>query len=239
MRMLKLRRVLVLALTMSIILPVMSLSAANLGQTSKKFDALTSSKSGGMTISPTAVGGPTTKVSAKTTTKMPACKVGDRGPGGGIVFYVSAIKINVQPGISLGGHCLEAAPRTWKGTTGNQVIPWQCWAPTAVVTGVGIGKGAVNTRKIMAGCDTLSIVIRRVANLIFGGKSDWFVPSRNELNLMYTNLYSPGVGGFAAGFYWGSSEKGGDWLWLQPFNIELVDYEDPNIYYVWPVRAYG
>ena len=47
----------------------------------------------------------------------------------------------------------------------------------------------------------------RVSCLVSGGKDDWFLPSNDELDLMYDNLHLQGVGGFAATNYWGS-EKG-------------------------------
>lgn len=72
-------------------------------------------------------------------------------------------------------------------------------------TGFGIGAGASNTKKIMAGCSTSNIAARRAGNLTFGGQNDWFLPSRFELNQMYVNLHS--VGGFESDRYWSSSEN--------------------------------
>lgn len=136
----------------------------------------------------------------------PTCKVGDIGPGGGRVFYVSTTVINVQPGISSGGRCLEAAPNTWAGTGSDPLLRWGCPGTTIFGTKAAIGNGASNTKKIMARCGRLNIAARRAGNLTLGGLSDWFLPSRAELYFMRLNLHGAGIGGFATGYYWSSSE---------------------------------
>jgi uncharacterized protein (TIGR02145 family) len=55
---------------------------------------------------------------------------------------------------------------------------------------------------------------------------DWFLPSKDELNLMYVNLHLFGVGGFAGEDYWSSSEyltSAGD-AWTQYFWDGSVSY---------------
>ncbi|MBV5280259.1 MAG: hypothetical protein J0651_03100, partial [Actinobacteria bacterium] len=47
------------------------------------------------------------------------CQVGDTGPGGGKVFYVSGSAINAVSGVSGGGIYLEMAPATFSKTTFN------------------------------------------------------------------------------------------------------------------------
>ncbi len=157
------------------------------------------------------------------------CVIGDEGPGGGIVFYVSTTKINVQPGISSGGYCLEAAPKTWNNTASDPLLNWGCygtWIGGSLSTGVGIGTGASNTAKIMADCSPLNIAARRAGDSTFGGWDDWFLPSKGELDLMWTNLASatPSLGDFREDYYWSSSQNnsinavwGGNTAWVQYF----------------------
>jgi hypothetical protein len=42
--------------------------------------------------------------------------------------------------------------------------------------------------------------------LEYNGYSDWFLPSLDELNLMFINLESAGIVVFTKDFYWSSSE---------------------------------
>jgi hypothetical protein len=47
--------------------------------------------------------------------------------------------------------------------------------------------------------------------------SDWFFPSKEELNAMYEQLHKKGLGGFDDIYYWGSSEHNGNYAWGQSF----------------------
>ena len=54
--------------------------------------------------------------------------------------------------------------------------------------------------------------------LILNGYSDWYLPSKEELNSVYVNLKQVGVGGFADNSYWSSTENDGDDAWRQHFD---------------------
>jgi hypothetical protein len=69
-----------------------------------------------------------------------------------------------------------------------------------------------------------------------GGYTDWFLPSKGELNLMYENLKVSGVGGFADDAYWSSSEYNADIAWVQDFYDGYQYYSHKNNAY--RVRAF-
>jgi hypothetical protein len=132
------------------------------------------------------------------------CAVGEIGPSGGYVFYVSPTVINVAAGISSGGIYLEAAPVSAQGTA-----QFGCTGTSAPGTSYAVGSGAANTLAIMNACATAGIASRVIAGATYNGFSDWFMPSLDEMTLIYNNLYnrSPSLGGFT-GIDYGSSSEG-------------------------------
>jgi hypothetical protein len=49
------------------------------------------------------------------------------------------------------------------------------------------------------------------------GHDDWFLPSKDELDLMYRNLKQKGLGGFSNDWYWSSSLDDTGYSWGQYF----------------------
>jgi hypothetical protein len=126
-------------------------------------------------------------------------KVGDRGPAGGWIFYDKGVFSN-------GWRYLEAAPvdlgeAQWGGN--DKIVGG---------TDEGVGAGKHNTQLILEQLRQLG-ESGKAAQLCVqyrgGGMSDWFLPSMDELNLMYENLNATGIGDFDDGLYWTSSEGRG------------------------------
>jgi hypothetical protein len=112
---------------------------------------------------------------------------------GGLVFYNDG-----------NGHGFTCAPADQ--STG---APWGCFG-TAITGADGtiLGSGAQNTTDIYFGCSTSNIAARICYNLVLNGYSDWYLPSKDELKLVYTNLKVQGYGSFdSLASYWSSSEN--------------------------------
>jgi hypothetical protein len=140
------------------------------------------------------------------------CKVGDTGPGGGIVFYVASSNFP-STGSDCGTTCryLEAAPSDQSGGG-----PWCDNSSTFLgATSTGIGGGMDNT--IIADATCMSGAIQIAADYSNNSKTDWYLPSRDELNQLY--LQRGKVGSFSAANYWSSSENSAYGAWAQGFFI--------------------
>ena len=156
-------------------------------------------------------------------------EIGDTGPGGGKVFYVN-------PNAAVDGWTyLEAAP---ENATASAI--W--WSSTSVdvtgAVGIAVGTGKTNTAAIIAAHpgDTAA---NNAAWACFGyrgpkGKTDWFLPSKDELNELYKARSFLGI---TLVWYWSSSQRGSDNLraWLQDFNHGGQDGGPKS--YDYPVRA--
>jgi Protein of unknown function (DUF1566) len=143
--------------------------------------------------------------------------------GGGIIFYIDGT----------GLHGLISA--TSDQSTGT---PWGCMGTLIGGTGTAIGTGQANTTLIVNGCSTAGIAARICDDLVMNGYSDWFLPSKDELNLLYQQIAV--VGGFANWYYWSSSEYNATGAWYQSFSSGIQYSYDVkyDTYCVRAVRAF-
>ena len=75
------------------------------------------------------------------------------------------------------------------------------------------------------------------ANYTDGTYSDWFLPSKDELNEMFVNLHQQGLGNFADGFYWSSTQSNDWYAWLQDFGYSTTNQTSMYKNYATNVRA--
>jgi hypothetical protein len=120
--------------------------------------------------------------------------------GGGVIFYVDATTF----------HGLISA--TTDQSTGAL---WGCDTVFIGGTATAIGTGQANTTGIVNGCSEAGIATRICNDLVLNGFSDWFLPSKDELNQMY--IQENVIGGFSGNFYWSSSEVDIYSVWFQSF----------------------
>jgi TolB-like protein len=136
-------------------------------------------------------------------------KIGDTGPAGGIVFYDKFSNAG-------GWRYLEVAPAETE-----QRFPWSAGGRVDGIS-PALGDGKRNTQLIVEVLQREKIggAAQYCDDLEYGGYTDWFLPSRDELDLMYRNLKEKGLGGFVSGNYWSSSETNdGYWYaWIQVFS---------------------
>jgi len=170
---------------------------------------------GTTTITVTIVDGGFTATCTVTVNPAPVA-VGD-SYGGGIVAYILQ---SGDPGyISGQTHGLIAALSDQGSST------WGCYGTDiSGADGTEIGTGHQNTHDmITAGCTNAAQLCHGVT---INGYSDWFLPSKDELNKLCLNKVK--IGGFADACYWSSSEGGATTAWAQYFGSCYQHYDDKD-----------
>jgi hypothetical protein len=82
---------------------------------------------------------------------------------------------------------------------------WGCYGSSVGASGSGFGTGSQNTIDIETGCSTSGTAADICANLTLGGYNDWFLPSIDELEMLFANAANY-QGSFGNGYYWSSTE---------------------------------
>ena len=158
--------------------------------------------------------------------------IGDTGPSGvGLVFYVT----------DGGLHGLEVAPddqstsSSWSNITNLEIG----------TTGTAIGTGYANTEAIIDQQWHTASAAKICRDYTGGGKTDWFLPSRDELNAIWENIVNNGDGekiglsGDPWEVYWSSTEHSSSTAWFQSLNIfQQTDWGKGLYRQVRAVRAF-
>jgi hypothetical protein len=206
------------------------------------------------------------------------CAIGETGPGGGTVFYYSAAGFNcgasfTSTGSPTGGQChyLEYAPAGWNGP---RVDPYAYWSPNTTTsvgaTSTAIGSGYKNTELMRVNNGTIFHPDTRpyagayIRSKTLGGKSDWYLPSKDELNQLCKSARglpattpdieadgtagtasnvdngqgSNSILGWVADHYWSSSENAPSKAYSKDFRGNTVYLGKIWAFIIRPIRAF-
>ena len=134
--------------------------------------------------------------------------------GGGVIFHLWKDNAGVEHGLIV--------------ALTDQSIS-QAWSN---VTSAGIGTsaqsswdGLSNSNSIVGQAGHTSSAAKLCLDLVSGGQSDWYLPSIQELNMLWNNYYTvsralsqiSGATQLSKSDYWSSSENGCNYAWLFSF----------------------
>ena len=190
----------------------------------------------------------TTAITGNTTlyAKWEAYSLGDTGPGGGFIFFVAdgvgflADGSTPKPygftfyetaadvtGIT--SNYLEAAPNDISGyqqwAAANFLIPGLSDYALSDESDFAIGRGMKNTAIIIADAAYNSYTAAAASECVApydagGSKTDWFLPSKDELAELYKLYEAKGwgtYGNLTTNWYWSSSQNSTANAWYQSF----------------------
>ena len=143
--------------------------------------------------------------------------------GGGVIFW---IKAKGQHGLI--ADSIDLGQAAWYN--GTFVI--------TKATGTGIGTGTANTKKIIRSQGSVGTYAALLcAKSTRSGYTDWFLPSKDELNELYERKTQVGI--FINDYYWSSSEYSYTTAWQQNFG-DGNQHDDSKYLnaYVRAVRAF-
>jgi hypothetical protein len=141
---------------------------------------------------------------------------------------------------------MEAAPDTWSQDGADVVMQWcsvvdneiallTTGTQASIQTLTAIGSGFRNT-KMMLGTCTFGAA-NMAASYNGGGKSDWFLPSKDELNQLF--LQKTVFGALKMDYHWSSSEGDVSNAWVQHFTDGTQTFNRETAGgYIRPVRAF-
>lgn len=175
--------------------------------------------------------------------------VGQTGPGGGKVFYVSNTPFACGPSLNLTCSYLEVAPKNWSGMSEELVagVRWSGNTNTLVPGGTSeaIGSGYQNSLAIISQSSTAGRAATIARSYTGNSLTDWYLPSRAELTELRAYSVLGGSGAWSTDFpghyFWSSSEINATTAWAMDFGDASNDQESKDrdgAYRTRPIRAF-
>lgn len=145
---------------------------------------------------------------------------------GGVIFYIDASR----------QHGLIASHSTFEAK-------WGCENTLSQgANGTTYGTGNQNTIDIVNGCSEVGIAAKLCSDLVTGGYSDWYLPSCDELYLLYMSRFSVlNIGGMTSSNHWSSTQYGaGDarYIYFGGSNVLIDVAHKFYTYSVNPIRTF-
>ncbi len=165
----------------------------------------------------------------------------------GTIYYGEAVTFNIKPialEANFGGGII-----VWLDPTGKHGIvaaqqglnfasEWGCTGIDVPGTKTEIGSGQENTRLILQTCSNTTKAAKFCDTLHHNGFSDWYLPSKDELALLYAHRKAIG---FNTVERWSSSQSDVNIAWAQSFDSTAgapVARDKSSVLGVRPVRSF-
>jgi len=134
---------------------------------------------------------------------------------------------------------------------GYGVADWGCTSTVTGATGTTIGTGMANTTAIINdittnACTSVSPMLAFAAQVSKLNGTDWYLPSKDEMNLLWTNQNADITGGLTGNLnsalltapFWSSSEVSATDVWHFDGTSWLNNGLKTAQYIVWPIRSF-
>lgn len=156
--------------------------------------------------------------------------------GGGVIFHLWKDNAGVEHGLIV-ALTDQSRSQAWSNVTSTEIgaSAQSSW------------NGLSNSNAIVGQIGHISSAAKLCLDLVSGGQSDWYLPSIQELNMLWNNYYTvarvlsqiSGAAQLSNNYYWSSSEYDNNHAWYFNFFNGLTNYFNKNSpYYVRAVRAF-
>jgi len=154
--------------------------------------------------------------------------------GGGVIFHLWKDNAGVEHGLIV-ALTDQSTSQAWSDVTSTEIgaSAQSSW------------DGLSNSNAIVGQAGHTSSAAKLCLDLVSGGQSDWYLPSIQELNMLWNNYFTvarvlsqiSGATQLSNSYYWSSSENLYNYAWAFAF-VHIGNFNKSSTYYVRAVRAF-